>query len=79
MKILRITKGYWIDTEEGHQEIVGCTSSGRFVAHNYDGDGRRVYGKHTHISYLTASEILAAERSYSGNVYDRVEWVGGEV
>ena len=74
MKVLRITKGYWIDTKEGHQEIQSQYGPSCFVAHNYDETG-----KYTGESYLTAPEILSAELNYSGKAYDLVEFCEEEV
>lgn len=75
MKTLRITKGYWIDTEEGHQEVQHkYNDSNRFLAHNYDENG-----KYTGASYLTDQDILSAEHNYSGKAYGRVEFCEEEV
>lgn len=74
MKTLRITKGYWIDTKEGHQEIQSQYGPSCYIAHNYDETG-----KHTGASYLTDQDILSAEHSYSGEAYDRVEFCSEEV
>ena len=75
MNALRITKGYWIDTEDGHQEVMFANSDGTFIAHNYDENGSFKFQ-----SVLTSHDILAAERDYSGKAYDMVVFLkeGGE-
>ena len=69
MNTLHITKGYWIDTPTGHQEVVSQYGDTCYIVHNYDADDR-----YTGASYLTDREILHAEHDRSGKVYTGVEY-----
>ena len=68
MKVLHIEKGYWIDTEEGHQEVVARHGSTSFVVHNYDENG-----KYTGASILTDREIIHHHHDCTNKLYDMVE------